>query len=130
MSQSPLKKLWVAVLHQYHKPESLLIVCCAFSVIMLGWLLFVHPDAGSNPLHLSGSTTAAAVTTNVEDPIYTGALVRQITPSATVSPDETVVEPRAETIYIAIILDDIGNNEALGMRDCTLGLSDYFCEGR
>jgi len=132
MSQSPLKKLWAAVLHQYHKPESLLLVCCVFSVIMLVWMLFLHPAAGVDLVRASGPTTIAVLTSDVEDPIYAGTLVRQITSSAAANPAESiaaevdidievdVVEPQTEKVYIAIILDDIGNNDALGMQALSL----------
>ncbi len=126
MSQSPLKKLWAAVLHQYHKPESLLMVCCFFSVIMLVWLLFIRPDAEIDPQRFSGPATAAAATTDVEDSIYAGTLVRQtdtgqgVVRQATATSAEVLVEPPAAKIYIAIILDDIGNNDALGMQAIAL----------
>jgi polysaccharide deacetylase 2 family uncharacterized protein YibQ len=120
MSQPPVKKLWAAVLYQYRKPESLLVVCCVFSVIMLVWLLFLRPAAEINQPRSSGPTSAA-VAPDIEDPIYAGTLVRQITSSAitasaAVDPAQAVVESQAEKVYIAIILDDIGNNAALGMQ--------------
>jgi len=120
MSQSLLKKLWAAVMHQYHKPESLLVVCCVFSVIMLVWLLFLRPAADINQTRSSGPSTGAAVTADGNDPIYAGTLVRQDVPTATINATATVAEPQAAKIYIAIILDDIGNNAELGMQ--ALGL--------
>ena len=118
MSQSPLKKLWTAVLHQYHKPESLLVMCCVLSVIMLAWVLLVHPAAELDSFNSPGSI--AAVTHDVEDPLHTGILVRDDAASALISLVTPVVEPQPEKIYIAIILDDLGNNDALGMQAISL----------
>jgi uncharacterized protein len=121
------------------KLATLLGACVIVPASALVWLLFFQPVPGldSQPAMFSALALERSADEDEEegdDLIYTGTLVRQEAtapvpaepiPAQTiagqpVSVQEVVTDALAEKIYIAIILDDIGNNAALGAQAIAL----------
>lgn len=137
MNGKPLQQLQQFLKDQYSKPEALFFLSCGACVLMLVWTLFVSPQPQAAPGLAASGVIDRKLDAEVTEVLLAEAPVTEVVATEPVelllqadtlmspAPPDPLPEMTPETLpqvqaYVAIILDDIGNNSALGMQAVSL----------